>query len=87
MSNYNIAFDLEKREDKNGKPFFICKVKAPVTIDLEKGATFFVFLSEEGLEQLQIAPFQERNDKSSYDDDKKSSGDKPIVEVIKRRNS
>lgn len=60
MSNHNLSFQLEKREDKNGKTFFICKVKAPALIDLSKGATFFVFASEDGLEELQIAPFQEK---------------------------
>lgn len=65
MSNYNITIPLTKLEDKNGKPYFIAKIKAPCTIDCTNGVTFFFFASESGVEEMQIAPLQETNkDKS-----------------------
>lgn len=54
MSN-NLNIDLQKREDKNGKTFYIGKITAPCLIDLSNGATFLVFVSDDGCEQLQIA--------------------------------
>ncbi len=49
-----IKISLDKREDQYGKIFYIGKIKAPITIDCEKGVALLVFLSEEGNEELQI---------------------------------
>lgn len=75
MSNYNLSLPLTKREDKNGKAFFICKIKSPVLIDLSKGATFLIFASEEGLEEMQIALFQEKPERD----------DKREIEIVQKR--
>lgn len=42
--------------DANGQPYFIGKLQFPGTLEFEYGASFFVFVSEEGTEELQIAP-------------------------------
>lgn len=42
--------------DANGQPYYIGKQQFPGTLNFECGASFFVFLSEEGQEELQIAP-------------------------------
>jgi len=55
MSNKNVTIDLKSRVDKDGKIFYVGKVKAPVLIDCTKGAVFLVFVSDHGEEQLQIA--------------------------------
>ena len=56
---YNLNIDLKSREDKNKNKFYIGKVKAPATIDLSEGVVFLIFVSEDGNEQLQIAPMDE----------------------------
>lgn len=49
----NLTFDLYHREDGN---YFFAKVgKAPVDIDLTKGCTFLIYVSEIDHEELQIA--------------------------------
>jgi hypothetical protein len=64
MANNNIKIDLHARKDCDGKTFYIAKLKAPMTIDLEKGATFLIFVADRGQEQLQIAPMErEKSDK------------------------
>lgn len=42
--------------DSNGQPYYIGKLQWPGTLDFDCGASFFVFLSEDGCEELQIAP-------------------------------
>lgn len=61
MSSNNLMIDLKKREDADGKTFYVGKLKAPMQIDCRDGATFLIFLSDLGEEQLQIAPFQDKN--------------------------
>jgi len=75
LSNYNLSIPLTKREDKNGKTFYIAKIKTPVQINLEPGATFLVFVSEDGMEEMQIAPFQEKFERA----------DKKETEIVQRR--
>ena len=65
MSNSNICINLEARKDGNGKTYYLSKVQSPVLIDLSEGAAFLVFVSDEGEEQLQIAPFKKKK-KSEY---------------------
>jgi len=50
-----LCIKLFKREDKNGKTFYVGRMKAPISLDLKDGAAFLVFISEEGCEELQIA--------------------------------
>lgn len=55
MSNNNAIVDLKKNTDKDGRVFYVGKMRAPVLIDASKGIAFLVFISDEGEEQLQIA--------------------------------
>lgn len=71
MSSNNLMIDLKKREDADGKTFYVGKLKAPMQIDCREGATFLIFLSDVGEEQLQIAPFQDRQDKTKDYQDKR----------------
>lgn len=54
--SYNLNIDLKCRLDKNKNKYYVGKLLGPITIDLSEGATFLIFVSEEGNEQLQIAP-------------------------------
>ena len=49
-----IKLYLEKRQDSYKQTYYIGKLKAPVTIDCEKGVAFMIFISAEGEEELQI---------------------------------
>jgi hypothetical protein len=62
MSNYNLMIDLKARTDKDGKIFYVGKMKSPVLIDCSEGASFLIFISDQGEEQLQIAPMDNKND-------------------------
>jgi hypothetical protein len=52
--------DLKARKDAEGRIFYVAKIKAPVLIDCTPGATFLVFVSDRGEEQLQIAPMDNK---------------------------
>ena len=65
--SYNLNIDLKKRTDRSGKNFYVGKIKVPGLLNLEKGASFLVFISEDGCEQLQIAPFKDTKDSDDYD--------------------
>ena len=54
MSNKNITLDLKARQDREGRVFYVAKVKAPMLIDCSKGVAFLIFVSDEGQEQMQI---------------------------------
>ena len=60
MSQKNIILDLKTRKDADGRIFYVAKIKAPVFIDCSQGATFLVFVSDRGEEQLQIAPMDNK---------------------------
>lgn len=60
MSNNNFIIDLKARKDIDGRIFYVGKVKAPILIDCDRGATFLVFVSDKGEEQLQIAPMDNK---------------------------
>ncbi len=52
-----MKVDLTKiAKDANGQPYYIGKLQFPGTLEFESGASFFVFVSESGVEELQIAP-------------------------------
>jgi len=53
--NNNLKVELDIREDSKGHIFYIGRLKAPVKINLTNGATFLLFTSESGEEELQIA--------------------------------
>jgi hypothetical protein len=54
--------------DAAGKPFFIGKLQFPGTMEFEQGVSFMVFVAEEGVEELQIAPIDPaRRNKTSRD--------------------
>jgi hypothetical protein len=55
MSSKNITIDLKAKLDKDGRTFYVGKVKAPILIDCKDGAVFLIFVSDRGDEQLQIA--------------------------------
>ena len=55
MANNNLKIDLHPREDKDGRIYYVGKIKAPALLTLKDGATFLIFISDHGSEQLQIA--------------------------------
>jgi hypothetical protein len=66
MSNWNLTIDLKARKDKDGNIFYVGKVKGPVLIDCSEGASFLIFVSDQGDEQLQIAPMDNKNDVDAF---------------------
>lgn len=62
MSNKNVTIDLKGRKDKDGRTFYVGKIKAPVLIDCHDGAVFLIFISDKGEETLQIALMDSKDD-------------------------
>jgi hypothetical protein len=55
MKADKLSIRLVPRFDEFGKKFYIGRLQFPGTINLENGAVFLVFTSEEGNEELQVA--------------------------------
>lgn len=51
-----LRIPLFRRIGKDGNPFYTGKLQFPGVMDLEEGASFMVFTSEENMEELQIGP-------------------------------
>ena len=66
MSNWNLTIDLKARKDVDGQTFYVGKIKGPVLIDCSDGASFLIFVSDKGEEQLQIAPMDNKADADSF---------------------
>ena len=60
MPNNNLRVDLNARTDKDGKKFFVGKLRFPGTINCEDGIAFLVFIADDGNEQLQITGFDKK---------------------------
>ena len=60
MSNKNLTIDLKARKDMDGQTFYVGKLKGPFLLDFSAGATFLIFVSDKGDEQLQIAPMDNK---------------------------
>jgi hypothetical protein len=58
MTNSNLRIDLKKKTDRSNRFFYIGKLKLNATLNLNEGLAFLVFVSEDGSEELQIAPFE-----------------------------
>ena len=58
-----IKLELEKKQDSSGKDYYITKLRGPFTIDCADGVCFLIFVSEDGGEELQIAPDRPPRDK------------------------
>lgn len=61
MNSYHLRVDLNPREDRNNNIFYLGKLQYPGFIDCSAGVTFLIFLAEDGLEELQIAPTDQNN--------------------------
>lgn len=60
MANNNLKIELKSKPDKDGQTYYIGKVKFPGSIDCSKGVTFLIFVSDEGDEQMQIMPLENK---------------------------
>ncbi len=67
--------------DANGQPFFIGKLQFPGTMEFDKGVSFMVFVSEEGVEELQIAPLDPSRRSKSHRDSSGINGGRFSVEL------
>jgi hypothetical protein len=63
MERINIDNDAKLRiylnkipRDSNGQPYYIGKLQFPGELNFERGVSFMIFVSEEGQEEIQIAP-------------------------------
>lgn len=50
---------LKKMTDGNGNPYYIGKQQFSGDLNFKNGTSFMVFVSEEGVEELQIAPLSD----------------------------
>jgi len=62
MSNKNLTIELRARPDKDGRTFYVGRLKAPCLIDCSEGAVFLIFVADEGAEELQIACQDQKDD-------------------------
>jgi hypothetical protein len=62
MSNSNLKIDLYERKDRNKKIFYVGKLKGDFNLNFSKGVSFLIFVSDNGDEQLQIAPMDSREE-------------------------
>lgn len=65
MSSKNLCLDLKSKTDVDGRTFYVAKLKFPGHLDCRNGATFLVFVSDKGEEELQIACMDEKSDYES----------------------
>lgn len=66
MASEKLTIPLTATQDRNGKKYYIGRVQFPGTLEFKEGAVFWVFVSEEGNEELQIGvmdPERERRKK------------------------
>ena len=61
MSNSNLTVNLSAKTDREGKTYYIGRLKLDAQLNFEKGVAFLVFVSEAGSEELQICPYKEAN--------------------------
>jgi hypothetical protein len=59
--NNHLRVDLNPREDKHQQIFYLGKLQYPGFIDCSAGVTFLIFLSQDGEEELQVAPTDQDN--------------------------
>lgn len=62
MSNKNLMVDLKAKKDIDKRTFYVGKIQFPGYIDCSKGVAFLIFVSDQGEEQLQIAPMDKKDD-------------------------
>ncbi len=62
MSNKNLTVDLKAKRDVDKRTFYVGKIQFPGFIDCSKGVAFLIFVSDQGEEQLQIAPMDKKDD-------------------------
>lgn len=54
FKNGKLKIKLEERGDRDREKFFLCKIREDMKISCHAGATFMVFISIKGSEELQI---------------------------------
>lgn len=62
MSNKNLMVDLKAKKDIDKRTFYVGKLKFPGYIDCSKGVAFLIFVSDQGEEQLQVAPMDNKDE-------------------------
>jgi hypothetical protein len=68
MANNKLSIELEPRTDDQGRKYYIGKLEAPITIECKDEAIFLVFVSESGLEELQICNSKPPKSKIRYNE-------------------
>lgn len=62
MSNSNLKVDLYPRKDKDKNVYYVGKLRFNGNITFKDGMAFLIFVSDEGNEQLQLAPMDSKDD-------------------------
>lgn len=61
MSTANLTIKLNSNQDRDGKTYYVGKLKFDGSISFKDGVTFLLFISDEGDEQLQLAPMIQKS--------------------------
>jgi hypothetical protein len=60
MSN-NLTVPLKTKTDRDGRKYFVGKVRFPGNITCKDGICFLVFLADPGAEEIQICTMEDNN--------------------------
>jgi len=63
MASEKLSIPLTATQDRNGKKYYMGRVQFPGTLNLRRGAVFWVFTSESGQEEIQIGVMDKKKDK------------------------
>ncbi len=66
MSDDKLRVPLTARQDKDGRVYYIGKLRAPVSIDCKEGTAFIIFTSEQGEEEMQIVSSDDKYKKKMH---------------------
>ncbi len=63
----NLKIDLVAKTDRDGNKYFVGKLKCDMTLHFKEGQAFLVFVSDEGFEQIQISPLEDKPKTKRWD--------------------
>lgn len=77
MANEKLTIALTKSTDRNGSTYYLGRIQFPGTLDLSKGAVFWVFTSEDGNEEIQIGNMDHSREQQQHSRDPEVRGPRP----------
>lgn len=81
MATEKLTIPLTASQDRHGKKYYIGRLQFPGDIDLREGALFWVFVSEEGNEELQIGCMDPEKEKRKRSEEREKDFDRDSGDV------